>query len=49
LSGDDYDGFDRVIDTHIKNLRQKIESDTKNPRYIITAHGVGYRFGGDTK
>ncbi|GHV08589.1 DNA-binding response regulator [Campylobacterota bacterium] len=40
----DFDGYDRVIDTHIKNLRQKIESDPKNPRLIITAHGLGYRF-----
>ncbi|MDP3447604.1 MAG: response regulator transcription factor [Eubacteriales bacterium] len=43
---DDYEGYDRVIDTHIKNLRQKIESDLKQPRYLITVHGVGYRFGG---
>lgn len=45
--GDDYDGFDRTIDAHIKNLRQKIETDPKNPEYILTIHGVGYRFGGD--
>ncbi|TCL70924.1 DNA-binding response OmpR family regulator [Hydrogenispora ethanolica] len=45
--GEDYDGFDRTIDTHIKNLRQKIESDPKNPGYVITVHGVGYRFGGE--
>jgi DNA-binding response OmpR family regulator len=43
-----YDGFDRTIDTHIKNLRQKIETDSKNPKYILTIHGVGYRFGGDS-
>jgi DNA-binding response OmpR family regulator len=43
---DDYEGFDRVIDTHIKNLRQKIEPDWKQPRYLVTVHGVGYRFGG---
>jgi DNA-binding response OmpR family regulator len=47
--GDDFEGFDRVIDTHIKNIRQKIEPDPKKPRYIITVHGVGYRFGGDTQ
>lgn len=46
--GDDFEGFDRVIDTHIKNIRQKIETDHKAPRYILTVHGVGYRFGGDT-
>lgn len=45
---DDYDGFDRVIDTHIKNLRQKIEPDGKRPRYLVTVHGVGYRFLGES-
>ena len=44
--GDEYDGFDRVIDTHIKNLRQKIEEDPRDPKYIKTVHGVGYAFGG---
>lgn len=45
--GEDYDGYDRTIDTHIKNLRQKIESDVKTPRYILTVYGVGYKFGGE--
>ena len=45
--GDDYDGLDRVVDTHIKNLRQKIETSPKEPKYIITVHGVGYKFGGE--
>lgn len=45
--GEDYDGYDRVIDTHVKNLRQKIETNPKEPEYILTVHGVGYRFGGD--
>jgi DNA-binding response OmpR family regulator len=45
--GDDFEGFDRTVDTHIKNLRQKIEIDPKNPKYILTVHGVGYRFGGE--
>lgn len=45
--GDDFYGFDRTIDSHIKNLRQKIETDPKAPCYILTVHGVGYRFGGD--
>ena len=44
--GDDYDGFDRVIDTHIKNIRQKIGDDSRTPHYILTLHGTGYRFGG---
>jgi DNA-binding response OmpR family regulator len=46
--GDEFTGFDRVIDTHIKNIRQKIEKDAKAPRYILTIHGVGYKFGVDT-
>lgn len=46
--GDDFIGYDRTVDSHIKNLRQKIETDTKDPKYIITVHGVGYRFGGDS-
>lgn len=44
--GLDFDGTDRVIDTHIKNIRQKIEDDTRNPYFILTAYGMGYRFGG---
>jgi DNA-binding response OmpR family regulator len=44
--GEDFSGFDRSIDSHIKNLRQKIETDTKNCRYILTVHGMGYKFGG---
>ena len=46
---DDFEGFDRVVDTHIKNLRQKLEADAKNPRRILTVYGVGYRFAGDSK
>lgn len=44
--GPAFDGFDRAIDTHIKNLRKKMETDPKAPRYIRTVHGMGYRFGG---
>ncbi len=44
--GDDFDGYDRAIDSHVKNIRQKIEDDAKNPVYILTVHGLGYRFGG---
>lgn len=44
--GDESDSYDRVIDTHIKNLRKKIESDPKSPVYIKTVHGLGYKFGG---
>lgn len=45
--GGDFDGYDRAIDTHIKNLRKKIETDTKSPQYIITVRGSGYKFGGE--
>jgi DNA-binding response OmpR family regulator len=45
--GENYDGYDRTIDTHIKNLRQKLENEPKNPHYILTVHGIGYRFGGE--
>lgn len=47
--GLDFDGFERTIDVHIKNLRKKIEDDTKNPRYIVTVTRLGYKFGGDIK
>ena len=40
-----YDGYDRTIDAHIKNLRQKIEDDPKKPEFIRTIYGMGYRFG----
>ena len=44
--GLDFTGYDRVIDTHIKNLRKKIEDDPKQPVYLCTVHGMGYKFGG---
>jgi DNA-binding response OmpR family regulator len=44
---DEFDGYDRVIDSHIKNLRQKIEDNPKEPVYVRTIHGVGYKFGGE--
>jgi DNA-binding response OmpR family regulator len=43
--GTDFDGFERTVDSHVKNLRAKIEDDTTNPRYILTVRGVGYKFG----
>lgn len=39
-----YEGYERTIDAHVKNLRAKIEADPKNPQYIETVFGVGYRF-----
>ncbi len=44
--GMDYDAYDRAIDTHIKNIRQKIEEDPKKPQYIKTVYGIGYKAGG---
>jgi DNA-binding response OmpR family regulator len=39
-----YDGFDRTVDAHIKNLRRKIEPDRLAPTYVVTVYGVGYKF-----
>ena len=44
LQGTAYEGYERTIDVHIRNLRAKIETDTRRPRYIETVFGVGYRF-----
>lgn len=41
-----FEGYERSIDTHIKNLRKKIETDSRNPAYILTVFGMGYKFGG---
>jgi DNA-binding response OmpR family regulator len=43
--GIDFDGSDRIVDVHIKNLRKKIEDDSRVPKYIITITKVGYKFG----
>ncbi len=43
LQGNDYEGVERTIDVHIRNLRKKIESDPTQPRYVETVFGVGYR------
>ena len=45
VTEDHYEKFDRIIDVHIKNLRQKIEEYTKKPKIIQTVYGVGYKFG----
>lgn len=44
IQGVRYEGYERTIDTHIKNLRGKIEDDPRSPKYIETVYGVGYRF-----
>ena len=41
-----YEGYERSIDTHIKNLRKKVEIDPREPKYILTVFGMGYKFGG---
>ena len=44
IQGTTYEGYERTIDVHIKNLRAKLEPETSKPRYIETVYGVGYRF-----
>ena len=44
IRGADTESFDRAIDAHVKNLRRKIERDPRRPRYLLTVHGVGYKF-----
>ena len=43
VQGYSFDGYERTVDAHIKNLRLKIEPDPKRPRYIVTVFGVGYK------
>lgn len=43
---DPYEGYERNIDVHIKNLRKKVEESPRNPRLILTVFGMGYKFGG---
>ncbi len=43
VQGYDFEGYERTIDAHVKNLRKKIELDPKKPRYVETVFGVGYR------
>ena len=42
--GYDFEGYERTIDSHVKNLRAKLGDDPRNPRWLYTVHGVGYRF-----
>lgn len=46
VQGYSFEGYDRTVDSHIKNLRQKIEVNPERPQYILTVFGVGYKFGG---
>jgi DNA-binding response OmpR family regulator len=43
VQGYDYEGYDRTIDAHVKNLRRKLGDDPKAPRFIVTVTGVGYK------
>jgi len=43
VRGEGGESFDRAIDAHVKNLRRKLEPDTRNPRYVLTVYGVGYK------
>ena len=44
LQGYAYEGYERTVDVHIKNLRHKIEEDPKHPHYVLTVYGLGYKF-----
>ncbi len=47
--GYDFEGYERTIDSHVKNLRAKLGDDPKKPKWLYTVHGVGYRFEAPTK
>jgi DNA-binding response OmpR family regulator len=44
VQGYTYEGYERTIDAHVKNLRQKIEENPRHPGYILTVYGLGYKF-----
>lgn len=45
--GADFDGYDRAIDSHVKNIRKKLEDNPREPIYLLTIPGHGYKFGGE--
>ena len=47
LQGDVFEGYERTIDVHVKNIRAKIEENPRKPLYVETVYGVGYRFNGE--
>jgi DNA-binding response OmpR family regulator len=47
LRGVAFESYERAIDSHVKNLRRKLEPDPRRPRYVLTVYGVGYRFADD--
>jgi DNA-binding response OmpR family regulator len=44
IRGERVESFERAIDAHVKNLRRKLESDPRAPKYVLTVYGVGYKF-----
>jgi two-component system, OmpR family, alkaline phosphatase synthesis response regulator PhoP len=44
VRGTEVESFERAIDAHVKNIRRKLEADSRRPRYILTVYGVGYKF-----
>lgn len=46
VQGYDFEGYERTIDAHVKNLRHKLGDDPRQPRFIVTVYGAGYKFGG---
>jgi DNA-binding response OmpR family regulator len=44
VRGSDVESFERAIDTHIKNIRRKLEPDSRSPQYVLTVYGMGYKF-----
>ena len=44
IRGTQVESFERAIDAHIKNIRRKLEPDSRNPRYVLTVYGIGYKF-----
>jgi DNA-binding response OmpR family regulator len=47
IHGVAFASYERAIDAHVKNLRKKLEPEPSRPRYVLTVHGVGYRFSDD--
>jgi len=44
VQGTAFEGYERTIDVHVKNLRKKLEPDPRHPTYVLTVYGAGYRF-----
>jgi two-component system, OmpR family, alkaline phosphatase synthesis response regulator PhoP len=44
VRGSEVDSFERAIDAHIKNIRRKLEADSRSPQYLLTVYGIGYKF-----